>query len=548
MQKTSAWCDQDQVLAQLERILQSEQFRKSNRLGRFLTYVVEQTLARNPETIRSYNIAVEVFGKGENFDPGDPYVRNIARLTRQSLARYYAVAGAGDKILIDIPAGNYIATFTFDDKEDTVDNTYSGVSEPAASNSFVNGAEKATDKLKASIGVLPFKFLGSAADDKAVIGDVLASSVTSGLSKSSLLSVISWLSTAKFKDSGCDAYEVSRSLQCNYVLSGSYQCSANRLAITFELADCQTQRVVWSDSMHSTVEKLMTYDSEVINDVVQLTAKFIVKNEVELARLEPLESLGLHTRYISGLQDMHSHNDTCFYRAKDCFDYILERYPDYATIKALLAQWRVLKLNRSGGWKSIDDSHGCVVAESLLQSALDSNPTNPLALTMLGLVMTQFKMNPEKGLELYDLAERYNPNEPVLLTYKAAALSYIGQSASAIRYAEKAIALSPFDPQMGLFHTCAAAAYYNAGECGNAERHAEIAFKMNPSHTSALRTLVAIKVDLGKEKEARSKAMELLSLDPEFTTSSYLTKSPSAGYLSCKRMVESLERAGVPAV
>ena len=90
MQKTSAWCDQDQVLAQLERILQSEQFRKSNRLGRFLTYVVEQTLARNPETIRSYNIAVEVFGKGENFDPGDPYVRNIARLTRQSLAACFS--------------------------------------------------------------------------------------------------------------------------------------------------------------------------------------------------------------------------------------------------------------------------------------------------------------------------------------------------------------------------------------------------------------------------------------------------------------------------
>ena len=136
----------------------------------------------------------------------------------------------------------------------------------------------------------------------------------------------------------------------------------------------------------------------------------------------------------------------------------------------------------------------------------------------------------------------------MLLAYKAAALSYIGQSTSAIRYAETAMALSPFDPQMGLFHNCAAAAYYNAGECTYAERHAEIAFKMNPSHTSALRILVAIKVDLGKEKEARSKAIELLSLDPEFTTSSYLVKSPSAGYHTGKRIVESLERAGVPAV
>ena len=547
MQQTSAWCDQDEIFAQLERILQSEQFIKSNRLGKFLTYVVEQTLSRNPETIRSYNIAVEVFGKGEDFDPGDPYVRNIARLTRRSLTRYYASSGACEKFRIDVPAGNYVATFSLLDPADVVVDPELAVNESADNKPYLELVEKVADKYKASIGVIPFKFLGAASDNKVIIGDMLATGVISGLSKSSYLSVISWLSTARFKNTDSNVYEVARSLRCNYVLSGTYQCSSNRLVVTFELADCVSQRVVWADSMHSTIDKLMTYDSEIINELVQLTAKFVVKNEVEQARLEPLETLSLHTRFISSLHDMHSHNDRCFYRAKDCFDYILQRYPDYATVKALLAQWCVLKFNRSGGWQSVEDNRDRVAAEELLQSALDSNPTNPLALTMLGLVETQFKMNPERGLELYELAEFYNPNEPVLMAYKAAALSYIDRTATAIRYAEKAIALSPFDPQLSLFHTCAAAAYYSAGDFGSAEHHAEIAFRMNPSHTSALRTLVAIKVDLGKDKEARNKARELLTIDPEFTTSSYLSRSPSAGYYNGRKFAERLERAGVPA-
>ena len=553
MQQTSAWCDQ--VFAQLERILESEQFKKSNRLGRFLTYVVEQTLSNSPKTIRSYNIAIEVFGKGPDFDPGDPYVRNIARLTRRALRNFYDNASEADKVIvIDVPAGNYIATFTLVKEDPRV--TANEGSQPVTaqiaesiSEQYHNNSpiRERTDAFGPTIAVIPFKYQGAVADKEVVIGEILASGLISGLSKSPRLHVISWLSTTQFRQSQCDVLGVSQRLNCDYMVSGSYTCRGDHLSIYIEIADCMSLEVVWAEQRISTVEKLVSVDAEIIAELILDVAKVVLDQEVYRALNEPLESLQLHTKLIGGMWGMHSDSDRQFKLVRTHFEQILEHNPGHATVNALLAQWYVLKINRGGGWNGGDNNRSQLASEVHLQSALKRNPTHPLALTMQGLVETQFNKNPEKGLKLYNVSEKYNPNDPVLMSYKAAALSYKGQAKEAIRYAEKAFTLSPCDPQTSLFHTCAAAAYYADGDCEKAKNHADSAYEINPAHTSNLRTLVAIQVDLGDVARARRSALELLSIDPGFTTGSYLRRSPNASYSTGKKIAERLERAGIPA-
>jgi len=79
----------EKVVAQLDRILSSKAFRQADRLKRFLSFTVNETLAGRGEQLKEFVIGVEVFGKGPSFDPrSDPIVRVQARRLRAQLARY----------------------------------------------------------------------------------------------------------------------------------------------------------------------------------------------------------------------------------------------------------------------------------------------------------------------------------------------------------------------------------------------------------------------------------------------------------------------------
>lgn len=102
----------NEVRQQLARILGSAAFRVSLQLSRFLSFVVEATLAGQGDRIKAYTIAVEALGRRSDFDPQtDPIVRVEAGRLRIALVRYYSGAGRNDPLVIDLPRGAYVPTF-----------------------------------------------------------------------------------------------------------------------------------------------------------------------------------------------------------------------------------------------------------------------------------------------------------------------------------------------------------------------------------------------------------------------------------------------------
>src|SRR5580700_11048527 len=100
------------VAEQLDRILASKAFRQTDRLKRFLTFIVVETLAGRGERLKEFVVGVEVFGKPESFDPrNDPIVRVQARRLRAQLARYYREEAADSEISIELPKGGYSPVF-----------------------------------------------------------------------------------------------------------------------------------------------------------------------------------------------------------------------------------------------------------------------------------------------------------------------------------------------------------------------------------------------------------------------------------------------------
>jgi len=108
------------VRAQLQRILQSGQFKSSELQQRFLSFVVEKTLDGSADGIKEYAIGAEAFGRGQDFDPRlDSVVRVVARRVRDRLAEYYRSEGRDDPVLIVLEKGSYVPSFEPHRKKET---------------------------------------------------------------------------------------------------------------------------------------------------------------------------------------------------------------------------------------------------------------------------------------------------------------------------------------------------------------------------------------------------------------------------------------------
>jgi Tol biopolymer transport system component len=98
------------VRAQLDSVLASVVFSRSPHLRRFLSFIVEQTLAGQGHRLKESVLAHELYGKGTDFDGGnDPVVRVDARRLRDKLREFYE--GRSDPVIISLPKGSYAPIF-----------------------------------------------------------------------------------------------------------------------------------------------------------------------------------------------------------------------------------------------------------------------------------------------------------------------------------------------------------------------------------------------------------------------------------------------------
>jgi hypothetical protein len=101
-----------EVQAQLDRILQSAHFQRSERLQRFLRFVCDYTIRGESSLLHEYLIGSEVFSRGPEYSPQeDGIVRRQAHALRRKLQEYYEKEGAADPIRIDLPIGRYVPVF-----------------------------------------------------------------------------------------------------------------------------------------------------------------------------------------------------------------------------------------------------------------------------------------------------------------------------------------------------------------------------------------------------------------------------------------------------
>src|SRR5215469_12604514 len=100
-----------QLQAAVERLVASHALHGSESLCKLLRYLAKRAQEQPGLQVKEYQIATEVFGRQADFDPQvDSFVRVQAGRLRTKLAEYYGSEGAAERLVVELPKGNYALT------------------------------------------------------------------------------------------------------------------------------------------------------------------------------------------------------------------------------------------------------------------------------------------------------------------------------------------------------------------------------------------------------------------------------------------------------
>src|SRR5258708_12533866 len=99
-------------LGQIEKLRGSHTLHGSESLCKLLRYLANHSLEHSGSSPKEYQIATEVFGRQQDFDPHvDSMVRVQAGRLRTKLAEYYGSEVPHDSILVEMPTAHYPSPF-----------------------------------------------------------------------------------------------------------------------------------------------------------------------------------------------------------------------------------------------------------------------------------------------------------------------------------------------------------------------------------------------------------------------------------------------------
>lgn len=235
-------CD-TQIQTQLARIVASPLFSNAPRLTRFLTYVVEHSLAGRADCLKGYTIGLEVFDKPDDFDPQtDTIVRVQARALRQKLDAYYAQEGAQDPVQITIAKGGYQPEFS-----------------AACEKRHQGRADRCPAPDKPAIAVLPFEHIGPKTDFE-FLSQGLTEGTIASLSRFRDLAVFSRASMEQVHHAHLTPLEIHARLQADFVLEGSFCIRTDSIEARITLIDAAHDAVIMTDRIDMPKEGGDIYD------------------------------------------------------------------------------------------------------------------------------------------------------------------------------------------------------------------------------------------------------------------------------------------------
>lgn len=392
------------------------------------------------------------------------------------------------------------------------------------------------------VAVIPFADRAAAEKD-VVLGDVITEELIRALSHSTDLHVVSHLTTAAFKGGCASPEDIGRRLNANYVLSGTFSVIGCPLIVNCELTETKSGEILWTQQHKVQGSSVYKGRFEFIASIVSGVSSMIMARELRRARVQALPNLESYTLLLAAVALMHRLSSQDFSEARQLLQALVDRAPRAAIPLAWLAKWHVFRVQQ--GW-SEDARKDAAEALQCTRRALDTDPNCSLALSIDGFVQTNLYKHIDMGLAQYERAIGVNPSESLAWLLKGTLHAFRGEGDVAVRCSQRALKLSPLDPHRFFYDSLAATTHLAARQFDRALQAAKRSLRANRTHTSTLRALAVAQWELGQCCEAKLTCEELLRLEPTFTVSGWLERSPSSAYPIGREWANVFRAMGIP--
>jgi TolB-like protein/Flp pilus assembly protein TadD len=369
--------------------------------------------------------------------------------------------------------------------------------------------------LSRSIAVLPFLNISSD-PEQGYFADGMVEEIIAGLCRVKWLFVIARNSSFAYKGKAVDVKQVARDLGVRYVVEGSVRKAGPRVRITVQLIEADTGTHLWVERYDRLLDDIFALQDEITLCVVGAIEPSLRKVEIERAKRKRPESLDAYDLLLRALPLVHSHIAEDAATAIPLLEKALELEPDYPAAHAFLALCYHSRFSR-GGLREEDRAAALRHAHAASTDAVD----DATALGISGFVISLDGHDHATAVRLFDRALALSNSDVFTLWCSGLALSWMGQTGTAIERAQRALQLSPFDPLNFLAYNALAISYFQTRRYGEVYEAARRSVQLSPRFSVSHSFLVAALVGLGREEDAKLAAQRLLALDPTFTISRF---------------------------
>jgi TolB-like protein/Tfp pilus assembly protein PilF len=393
-----------------------------------------------------------------------------------------------------------------------------------------------------SIAVLPFQNM-SGHPEQEYFADGVVEDIISALSRMRWLFVIARNSSFIYKGRAVDVKQVGRELGVRYVLEGSVRKAANRVRITGQLIDATTGAHLWAHRFEGGLEDIFDVQDQMTASVVGAIGPKLEQAEIERAKRKPTENLDAYDYFLRGMAALHRWNRDANNEALRLFYRAIELDPEFASAHGMAA--RCYSQRKASGWM-VDRAQEIAETERLARRAAALGEDDAVALCTAGIALAYVVGELEHGNALMDRALAINPNWASAWLFSGWGKVWLGEPEAAIELVERAMRLSPQDPQIFNAQAAIALAHFFAGRYADASSWADMAAREQPIHFIANCVSAASNAHAGRLSEAQNAMARVRQLDPDLRLSNLHDLFPIRRPEDFARWAEGMRRAGLP--
>ena len=293
-----------------------------------------------------------------------------------------------------------------------------------------------------SIAVLPFVNMSTDVENE-YFSDGISEELLNVLVKVSTLHVASRTSAFSYKGKDIPISQIAHELKVNNILEGSVRKAGNRVRITAQLIDANTDRHLWSETYERELVDIFDIQEEISNSIV--TALKVVLNVDETAAIgraqRPTNNPEAYELYLQGRFAWRQRHEENILRSIELFEKALDIDPNFARAhEALASAWGVLP-----SWSDRDNTETSAFSKPHALRALELDPTLSEARAVLAEI-TFDEHHWQDGLDQYRKAIEDDPRDPTLFQWKAEALMHMGFLKKALEQLQIAYEIDPASP------------------------------------------------------------------------------------------------------